>query len=156
MGCPGGAGLKGNHMILPMDAPMGAEHKLSFPTKPLRVGNDVIEEYIIPDDRKQEVLDQLYIFENVPSLNEEMYDLHEGKTFIVRDFRVTWERGQNWLVSPYYPNSGGTVIDWVPPDDDEEDGSEDEYDEDDDAASLLDEDDDSAIFGDEGDGKPPF
>jgi hypothetical protein len=78
----------------------------------------------------------------------------------VRDFRVTWENGQNWLVSPYYPNSGGTVIDWVPPDD-EDDGSEDEYGEDeygedDDGVSLLDEDDDSAIFGDEDDGKPPF
>lgn len=152
-------------MILPMDAPLDAEHKLPFPTKPMRIGNDVVEEYIIPDDRKREVLDQLYIFEDAPSLDEEMFDLHEGKTFIVRDYRVTWENGQNWLVSPYYPNSGGTVIDWVPPDDDEDDGSEDEYGEDecdedeyddDDAASLLDEDDDSAIFEDEDDGKPPF
>jgi hypothetical protein len=147
-------------MILPMDAPMDAEQKLPFPTRPLRLGDDIVEEYIIPDDKKQEVLELLYFFENAPSLDEEMYDLHEGKTFIVRDFRVTWENGQNWLVSPYYPNSGGTVIDWVPPDD-EDDGSEDEYGEDeygqdDDGVSLLDEDDDSAIFGDEDDGKPPF
>ena len=153
-------------MIQPMDAPMSAEQKLPFPTKPLRLGDDVVEEFIIPDDRKQEVLDQLYIFEGVPSLDDELFDLHEGKTFIVRDFRVTWENGQNWLVSPYYPNSGGTVIDWVPPDDDEDGGSEDEYDEDeydedeydedDDGVSLLDEDDDSAIFDDGDDGKPPF
>jgi len=26
---------------------------------------------------------------------------------------VTWEHGMNYLVSPYYPESGGTVIDWV-------------------------------------------
>ena len=139
---------------------MDAEQKLPFPTRPLRLGDDIVEEYIIPDDKKQEVLELLYFFENAPSLDEEMYDLHEGKTFIVREFRVTWENGQNWLVSPYYPNSGGTVIDWVPPDD-EDDGSEDEYGEDeygqdDDGVSLLDEDDDSAIFGDEDDGKPPF
>ena len=147
-------------MDFPMDTPMDEGQKLPFPTKPLRIGDDIVEEYIIPDDKKQEVLELLYFFENAPSLDEEMYDLHEGKTFIVRDFRVTWENGQNWLVSPYYPNSGGTVIDWVPPDD-EDDGSEDEYgedeyDEDDDGVSLLDEDDDSAIFGDEDDGKPPF
>ena len=42
-----------------------------------------------------------------------MIDIHEDKTFKVRDFRVTREDGMNLLVSPYYPNSGGTVIDWV-------------------------------------------
>jgi hypothetical protein len=43
-----------------------------------------------------------------------MYDLHEEKKFTVRQFRVTREGGMNMLVSPYYPNSGGSVIDWVP------------------------------------------
>lgn len=92
------------------------ELKLPFPTRPLQVCNEVVEEYIIPDDKKQEVLEQLYFFDPVPALDEVLYDLHEGKTFVVRDFRVTWERGQNWLVSPYYPSSGGTVIDWLPAD----------------------------------------
>ena len=41
-----------------------------------------------------------------------MYDIHANKTFIVKEFRVTWEHGMNYLVSPYYPESGGTVIDW--------------------------------------------
>jgi hypothetical protein len=98
-------------MIRPTDP---EEQKLPFPTKPLRIGDDVVEEYIIPDDKKQEVLQQLYLFDGVPSLDEERFDLHEGKTFVIRDFRVTWERGRNWLVSPYYPSSGGTVIDWMP------------------------------------------
>ena len=104
------------------------DQKLPFPTRPLRVQNGVVEEYIIPDDKKQEVLEQLCIFSPVPSLDDELYDLHEGKTFVVRDFRVTWENGHNWLVSPYYPSSGGTVIDWVPPEfaQDDEDDDEDE------------------------------
>jgi len=76
----------------------------------------MVEEYIIPDDRKEEVLRQLYLFDPVPSLDEERYDLHEGKTFKVRDFRVVWDNGHNFLVSPYYPSSGGTVIDWMPTD----------------------------------------
>jgi hypothetical protein len=42
-----------------------------------------------------------------------MYDLHADKTFIVKDFLVTWEHGMNYLVSPYYAESGGTVIDWM-------------------------------------------
>ena len=111
-------------MIQPFDA---YDTKLAFPTRPLKIGNDIVEEYVIPPDKKQEVLEQLYLFDPVPSLDDELYDLHEDKTFFVRDFRVTWENGHNWLVSPYYPSSGGTVIDWMPldfaqdADDDDED-----------------------------------
>jgi len=90
------------------------EEKLPFPTRPLEVHGGTVEEYIIPADKKQEVLDQLYPFDPVPSLDDEVYDLHEGKLFRVRDFRVTWEDGMNYLVSPYYPSSGGSVIDWMP------------------------------------------
>jgi hypothetical protein len=114
-------------MIRPNEEP--EEQKLPFPTKPLRIGDDVVEEYIIPDDKKQEVLQQLYFFDGVPSLDEERFDLHEGKTFVIRDFRVTWERGHNWLVSPYYPSSGGTVIDWMPAEWAQEDEEGDEGDE---------------------------
>ena len=120
---------KGDRMIQPIDS---SESKLPFPTKPLKLGNEVVEEYVIPDDKKQEVLEQLYIFDGVPSLDDELFDLHEGKTFIVRDYRVTWEGGKNWLVSPYYPSSGGTVIDWMPADFAEADQDEADYDETDD------------------------
>ena len=123
------------------------ETRLPFPTKPLKIGNDVVEEYIIPDEKRQEVLEELYLFDPVPSLDEECFDLHEGKTFIVREFRVTWENGQNWLVSPYYPSSGGTVIDWLPADaahaDDDEDEDEDEDDEDEDDEGDLEKDEES-------------
>ncbi|MCE5277378.1 MAG: hypothetical protein ABFD92_12190 [Planctomycetaceae bacterium] len=105
-------------MIQPVDP--DHEQKLPYPTRPLKVGQDVVEEFIIPPDDKQAVLEQLYLFTPVPSLDEMMFDLHEGKLFRVGDFRVTWENGQNWLVSPYYPTSGGTVIDWMPPDSAEE------------------------------------
>ena len=100
-----------------MTQPMKAsESKLPYPTQPLKVRGGMVEEYIIPNVKKAEILEALYIFAPVPSLDEEMFDLHEGKKFRVRDFRVTWEHGLNFLVSPYYPSSGGTVIDWMPPD----------------------------------------
>jgi len=98
-----------------------AESKLPYPTRPLKVQGGTVEEYIIPENKKAEVLTDLYIFEDVPSLDEERFDLHEGRKFKVRDFRVTWEDGRNFLVSPYYPSSGGSVIDWMPPDFDKED-----------------------------------
>jgi len=90
------------------------EQKLPFPTRSLEVQGGTVEEYIIPNEKKAEVLEQLYIFEPVPGLDEERLDLHEGKKFRVGDFRVTWEGGHNFLVSPYYPSSGGSVIDWMP------------------------------------------
>jgi len=75
-----------------------------------------VEEYIIPDEKKAEVLERLYPFRPLPSLDEVFYDVHEDKTFLVRDFRVTREGRCNVLASPYYPESGGTVIDWEPAD----------------------------------------
>ncbi len=88
---------------------------LPYARKPLVIDGIEIEEYIIPAKVKDEVLNQLYPFDPVPSLDDEQLDLHSGKTFKVRDFRVTREGGHNFLVSPYYEEGGGTVIDWVPP-----------------------------------------
>ncbi|MGI6099402.1 MAG: hypothetical protein GX174_14805 [Lentisphaerae bacterium] len=90
------------------------EPRLPFPTKPLDFHGVMIEEYVIPPEKKEEVLSELYPFVPVPSLDEERYDLHSGKTFRVRDFRVTREDGMNYLVSPFYEEGGGSVIDWMP------------------------------------------
>ncbi len=92
------------------------DRKLPYPTRALKVHGASVEEYIIPKEKKAEVLAELYIFTPVPSLDDEFIDLHEGKIFKVREFRVTREGGFNCLVSPYYPRSGGTVIDWFPVD----------------------------------------
>jgi len=100
-------------MIQPLEP---GEAKLPYPTRPLKTAGSTVEEYIIPDDKKAEVLNALYIFDPVPSLDDELFDLHEGKKFRVGDFRVICEDGENYLVSPYYPSSGGTVIDWMPAD----------------------------------------
>jgi len=90
------------------------EERLPYATKPLIFPNgDIVEEFIIPDEDRELVLEQLYPFSPVPKLTDEVYDLHADRTFVIKDFRVTWEHGMNYLVSPYYPESGGTVIDWV-------------------------------------------
>ena len=89
--------------------------RLSYPTRPVRAGAEMIEEYIIPEEEKAQVLDGLYPFDPVPALTETMYDLHEEKQFRVRDFRVIRGAVMDMLVSPYFFDSGGTVIDWMPP-----------------------------------------
>ncbi|MFA6816713.1 MAG: hypothetical protein WCS73_10515 [Lentisphaeria bacterium] len=93
------------------EKPTGA---LSFPKKELkmRVG-PATEEYIIPAARKAEILEALYPFSHCPDLKEWRYDLHEKKFFRVENYKVIYEHEYNFLVSPYYANSGGMVIDWL-------------------------------------------
>ena len=92
------------------------ESRLPFPTKPLIINGATVEEYIIPKRMKESVLEALYPFSPVPGMEKEWIDLHSGKKFRTSEFRVTREGGMNCLVSPYYEEGGGTVIDWVPPD----------------------------------------
>ncbi len=102
-----------------MEKFMIRESRLPFPTKPLIIKGVKVEEYVIPDKKRFEVLKALYRFTPLPALDDEKYDLHTGKKFRVRDFRVTREGGYNLLVSPYYEEGGCTVIDWVEPDENE-------------------------------------
>ncbi len=90
--------------------------RLSYPRRRVQACEEKIEEYIIPDEEKSRVLDDLYPFEPVPALTDMMYDLHEEKQFRVGDFRVLRGAAMDMLVSPYFFNSGGTVIDWMPQD----------------------------------------
>ena len=89
------------------------DERLPYQTRPMYFPNGAsVEEFIIPDEDRELVLEQIYPFSPIPELTDVMYDIHAEKTFMVKDFRVTWEHGMNFLVSPYYPESGGTVIDW--------------------------------------------
>jgi len=109
-----------------MDDEMPIEEKLPYPARPLVFTDGTsVEEFMIPDEDKEIVLTQLYPFSPIPKLTDIVYDLHADKKFVVKDFRVTWEHGMNYLVSPYYPDSGGTVIDWM----DENAWVDDEFDE---------------------------
>ena len=110
------------------------EERLPYPTRPMYFPNGIsVEEFISPDEDKEIVLKQLYPFSPIPKLTDEVEDLHSGKKFLIKDFRVTWEHGMNYLVSPYYPESGGTVIDWM----DESSWVNDEFDDDDNDESDL-------------------
>jgi len=75
-------------------------------------------EYDIPEEDKQKVLAGLYPFKRIPpSLDGVLYDTHEGKTFICKEYKVVWDTllEKNLLYSPYCFSSGGSVIDWRKP-----------------------------------------
>ena len=92
----------------------GPHERLDYPTETLKMANGCeVEKYIIPDEDKKKVLDILYPFFEIPSLDEKRVDVHTGKSFKIRDFIVTREGNGNFLVSPYYAEAGGTVLDWV-------------------------------------------
>ena len=91
-----------------------ADERLPFPTKRTKSHWGTCEEYIIPDEKRQEVLELLYPFFPIPSLDEKRLDLHEDKVFTVSEYKVVYDNGMNMLVSPYYFLSGGSVIDWMP------------------------------------------
>lgn len=99
--------------------------RLPFPTRAAMISGCAVEEYLIPDDQKAAVLARLYPFAPVPGLDEAWLDAHEDQMFFIREFRVYREGESNVLASPYYESSGGTVIDWVPFED-EYAGEEDE------------------------------
>ena len=93
---------------------IGLLPKLEFTTHRRRKSDGVmVDVYDIPDDRKAELLDELYPFAPSPSMDDTLFDLHEGRSFKVSDFIVVREDNSNFAVSPYYLHSGGTILDWL-------------------------------------------
>ena len=93
------------------------ETPLPYPTeKLLDACGASYESYQIPMQDKANILREYYPFTPVPKMDEVLLDIHENKTFTVKDFLIIRENGRNYLVSPYYPKSYGTVLDWVSPD----------------------------------------
>ena len=103
-------------------SPSGPEERLPYPTRKMKAPwGKPLEAYIIPEEDKEKVLKELYPFVDTPSLNTVMLDLHENKCFTVRDYLVIREGKQNYLVSPYFGSTGGSVLDWVDPEGSTED-----------------------------------
>ena len=109
-------GLQEREMMMQLSGP---QEPLDYPTVTLKMSNGCeVERYLIPEEDKAKVLDALYPFNDPPSLDTVMLDIHTQRTFTVRDYIVTREGNGNFLVTPYYAEAGGTVLDWVTLDND--------------------------------------
>ncbi len=107
-------GLQERRMMMPLSRP---QERLDYPTEIMKMANGCeVERYIIPEEDRQKVLDALYPFNDQPGLDDERLDIHTSRLFKVRDFIVTREGNGNFLVTPFYAEAGGTVLDWMMPD----------------------------------------
>lgn len=92
----------------------GPQPLLDYPLHVLQLSDGTFtQEYEIPEEEREAVFRKLYLFDKPPAMDETILDIHEDKKFKVRDFRVIREGEGNFIVSPYYPVSGGTLLDWV-------------------------------------------
>ena len=98
-----------------MLAVTGRRQPLGYPRRPMKTadGQDY-EEYDIPEQEKAKVLNELYIFDNVPAMDEVMLDIHSRTKFAVAEFKAIRQDGGNFLVAPRYAEYGGTLLDWMP------------------------------------------
>ena len=69
--------------------------------------------YDIPDSDKGKILKIMYPFWPIPRMNDYYLDIHENKKFRVSDYMLIREDSKNYVVSPYYPHSGGMAVDWM-------------------------------------------
>ena len=94
----------------------GRQPELPYPLKDVECADGTVQRvYEIPDEDKAKVLADLYPMADGPCIDDVMLDLHERKTFRVRDFLVIrWGEG-NLVASPYFPHSGGMFVDWISP-----------------------------------------
>ena len=94
----------------------GRKPELPYPLKEIKCADGTVQRvYDIPDADKAKVLADLYPFADGPGIDDELFDLHERKTFKVRDFLVIRWCGGNLLASPYFPRTGGMLGDWIDP-----------------------------------------
>lgn len=80
----------------------------------------------IPENEKLVLFRALFPFYPFPGMDEEIVDVHCGRTFRFRDAMIIFEpwNGYNYLVSPYYAESGGMAVDMARVKDMEIDGED--------------------------------
>lgn len=71
--------------------------------------------YEIPECDKEEVLKKCWPFVPVPEPCKEYMDIHVSKRCRFRECNVIRYNNRNIIVSPFYLEAGGTVVDLVDP-----------------------------------------
>ena len=69
--------------------------------------------YEIPDESKESVLNTLWPFFEIPSMDEPLLDIHENKLTTLRNCIVVRVGNRNIVVTENYFHSGGTCLDLI-------------------------------------------
>ena len=105
-------GREERHM---MKACMGEQAPLDYPLtwKKFNTRSYKFLQYVIPPEEKESVIRKLWMFDGAERLNMDAtyLDIHCNKTFQLKDAIITREDGCNFIMSPYYAEAGGTLLD---------------------------------------------
>jgi len=88
---------------------IGRRRPLGYPRRPMKTSDG-------QDYEESEIPEELYLFDNVPAMDEVMLDIHSHTKFAVSEFKAIRQDGGNFLVAPRYAEYGGTLLDWMPVD----------------------------------------
>lgn len=69
------------------------------------------EYYIIPDDKKEEVLTKLWPFTPTPKMDQRILDIHQNDFLQFKECNVIRWKNRNVIVSKFYFKTGGCCID---------------------------------------------
>lgn len=67
--------------------------------------------YEIPEEDKEKVFNELWPFMEKPSFNGKVFDIHEEKETLVKNYMVIRFNERNMIVTENYFKSGGTCLD---------------------------------------------
>jgi len=99
------------------------ERILPFALEPITCANGAVEYlYKISPTRIRAALELCHGTEGLLDTKKEIFDLHSKKTVTVDDLRILRYKGRNIVVSPYYAESGGMLVDLIDRSDINEDG----------------------------------
>ena len=84
--------------------------KLHYPTTLWKIGEDFCEVYDIPIQDKEQVLNEVNVLvEDHPiDVTKKMMSFDGEEEFMAQDLKIIWFNGCNYIVSPYFDNTGTT------------------------------------------------
>ena len=107
--------LPGSEERQMMKACTGEQEPLKYPMvwKQFQNHNYRFRQYVIPPEEKAAVIRKLWMFDGAERLDMDAtyLDIHCNKTFKLRDAIITREDDCNFIMSPYYAEAGGTLLD---------------------------------------------
>ena len=87
---------------------------LPFELEPITCANGAVEYlYKISPTRIRAALELCHGTEGLLDTKKEIFDLHSKKTVTVDELRILRYKGRNIVVSPYYAESGGMLVDLI-------------------------------------------
>ena len=89
--------------------------KLPYPTSLWQIGEDYCELYEIPTEQREKVLNEVYILsdDDYIDVTKEWESFDGEEHFLAIDFKIIWFNGCNYIVSPFFAETGNMADDCI-------------------------------------------